>query len=68
MNNAGKIVKAILIVILLFCFFHPLAAILFLVSNLGVIAAIGIVYVGLRLFLGMSILSFITKSMNDKKE
>ena len=67
MDNATKIIKALLIVGLLFVFFHPIAAILFLVAHLGIIVTIGVIYIGLRLFLGASLLSFIARSMNNDK-
>lgn len=66
MKDIGKVLKVIVIAILLFAFFHPIATLIFLVSNLGVLMGIGIVYALIRISLGMSLISFISKSLDDK--
>ena len=54
--------------ILLMLFFHPVATIFFIVTHLGVIAAISIIYGIIRIALGMSIISFITKTLQEEDD
>ena len=68
MDTFKQMMKLLLIVVLLFCFFHPLVAVVFIVSNLGIITGILLCYIVLRLILGMSLLSFISKTLEDKED
>lgn len=68
MKNITKLVKLIVIGFLLMLFFHPIATIFFIVTHLGILTAIGIIYSIIRIALGMSIISFITKTLQEEDD
>ena len=68
MKNITKVVKLLVIGFLLMLFFHPIATIFFIVSHLGILTAIGVIYTIIRIALGMSIISFISKTMQEEDD
>lgn len=68
MKNITKVVKLVIIGFLLMLFFHPVATIFFIVTHLGILTAIGIIYSIIRIALGMSIISFITKTLQEEDD
>ena len=65
-ENIAKVLKLLAIGFLLMLFFHPIATVFFIVGHLGVIAGLALIYTVIRIILGMSIISFITRSGNKK--
>ena len=63
--NVTKVVKLLAIILMLLAFFHPIATVVFIATHFGVISAFIIIYVVIRVALGMSILKFIAKTLNE---
>jgi hypothetical protein len=54
--NIKKIVKLALLLVLLFVFFHPITAFILLVKFGGILFALPVIAIGVKILLGKSIL------------
>lgn len=66
MENVRKVLKCMVVAFLLLLFFHPIGVIFFIVTHIGVIAGVMLIYTILRLMLGMSIMNYISR-MNENE-
>lgn len=62
--SIGKLIKGLVILFLLGLLFHPVLTVIFLVKMGGVLFAVAVIAVALKLILGVSILELLA----DKKD
>ena len=64
----STIVKAIWVIFMLLLLFHPVLTIAFIVSNLGLIGGLLLIYFMIRLVIGTTLIDFISKELEKEKK
>lgn len=64
----STIVKAIWVIFMLLLLFHPVLTIAFIVSNLGLIGGLLLIYFMIRLVIGTTLIDFISKEIEKEKK
>jgi len=64
----STIVKAIWVIFMLLLLFHPVLTIAFIVSNLGLIGGLLLIYFMIRLVIGTTLIDFISKEIEKERK
>ena len=64
----STIVEAIWVIFMLLLLFHPVLTIAFIVSNLGLIGGLLLIYFMIRLVIGTTLIDFISKEIEKEKK
>lgn len=64
----STIVKAIWIIFLVMLLIHPVLTIAFIVSNLGLIGGLLLIYFMIRLVIGTTLIDFISKELEKERK
>lgn len=64
----STIVKAIWVIFMLLLLFHPVLTIAFIVSNLGLIGGLLLIYFMIRLVIGTTLIDFISKELEKERK
>ena len=64
----SAIVKVIWVIFMLLLLFHPVLTIAFIVSNLGLIGGLLLIYFMIRLVIGTTLIDFISKEIEKERK
>ena len=64
----STIVKAIWVIFMLLLLFHPVLTIAFIVSNLGLIGGLLLIYFMIRMLIDTTLLDFISKEIEKERK
>lgn len=64
----STIVKVIWVIFMLLLLFHPVLTIAFIVSNLGLIGGLLLIYFMIRLVIGTTLIDFISKELEKERK